>query len=300
MPSEETFNISDVSQQTGVAAVTLRAWERRYGLIKPLRTAKGHRLYSQGNIQQIQQILSWLNRGVAISKVTALLTNEQTPAAENSNENQWLQTQQDLLAAITQLKQRSLNPLLDQLNKTTPFITLCEHVYQPLEILLLQRWQQQPLGYQLEQQLWEQCWQRQSLIMTLRADKQKTHSNCYFINLDKGRPSLDYWLFHTLLLQAGVRVNALNAINDLAGLTRLNNNVELPLILFADQRLEQTLVNQLPKLSTTWQESILCAGRMSDIHREQLNSLSLDCVGGSASDCWHSAELKAWLAKIKQ
>ena len=69
MLSKKTYTIGDVSQQTGVASVTLRAWERRYGLIKPQRTAKGHRLYNQGNIQDIQHILSWLNRGVAISKV---------------------------------------------------------------------------------------------------------------------------------------------------------------------------------------------------------------------------------------
>ena len=46
MQSKNEINISEVCQQTGVAAVTLRAWERRYGLIKPKRTPKGHRLYS--------------------------------------------------------------------------------------------------------------------------------------------------------------------------------------------------------------------------------------------------------------
>ena len=38
------FPIRVVSQRTGVNSVTLRAWERRYGLLKPLRTPKGHRL----------------------------------------------------------------------------------------------------------------------------------------------------------------------------------------------------------------------------------------------------------------
>lgn len=33
--------IREVARITGVNAVTLRAWERRYGLIVPLRTAKG-------------------------------------------------------------------------------------------------------------------------------------------------------------------------------------------------------------------------------------------------------------------
>ncbi|MDX1336249.1 MAG: MerR family DNA-binding transcriptional regulator, partial [Gammaproteobacteria bacterium] len=35
------YPIRTVTDQTGVHPVTLRAWERRYGLIKPERTPKG-------------------------------------------------------------------------------------------------------------------------------------------------------------------------------------------------------------------------------------------------------------------
>lgn len=34
------FAISEVSEITGVNSVTLRAWQRRYGLLVPLRTTK--------------------------------------------------------------------------------------------------------------------------------------------------------------------------------------------------------------------------------------------------------------------
>ena len=44
---EELYPIRTVSSLTGVNSITLRAWERRYGLIKPVRTPKGHRLYTQ-------------------------------------------------------------------------------------------------------------------------------------------------------------------------------------------------------------------------------------------------------------
>lgn len=43
--AEGWLPIREVSRITGVNAVTLRAWERRYGLIVPHRTAKGHRLF---------------------------------------------------------------------------------------------------------------------------------------------------------------------------------------------------------------------------------------------------------------
>jgi DNA-binding transcriptional MerR regulator len=56
MPSGNDVNISEVCQKTGVAAVTLRTWERRYALIKPKRTPKNHRLYCRANIEQIRQL----------------------------------------------------------------------------------------------------------------------------------------------------------------------------------------------------------------------------------------------------
>ena len=161
MQSKDDFNISEVCQQTGVAAVTLRAWERRYGLIKPKRTPKGHRLYSQKNIEQIQQIVNWLNRGVSISKVAALLSANESMPENKQTDEPWQQAQQELSNFLIALKQRSLNPLLDKLNKSMPFVSLCEYVYQPLHNKLATRWQSKPLGYQLEQQLWQQCWQRQ-------------------------------------------------------------------------------------------------------------------------------------------
>ena len=61
--------IREVARQTGVNAVTLRAWERRYGLIVPQRTPKGHRLFSHDHVQRINTILTWLNRGVPVSQV---------------------------------------------------------------------------------------------------------------------------------------------------------------------------------------------------------------------------------------
>src|SRR5471030_955900 len=70
--------IRDVARITGVNAVTLRAWERRYGLIVPQRTPKGHRLFSAEHVQRIHNILTWLNRGVAVSQVKQLLGTPQT------------------------------------------------------------------------------------------------------------------------------------------------------------------------------------------------------------------------------
>lgn len=300
MQSEQIFNIGDVSQQTGVAAVTLRAWERRYGLIKPERTTKGHRCYKQANIDEIEQIVGWLNRGVAISKVAPLLASNEQFKQMPESDNHWLKTQQDILTELLKLKPRSLNQLIDLLNKSTPFISLCENVYQPLQLILKDRWQAEDHGYELELQLWQQCWQRQITLMTLRADKQKFYAHCTLVNLGSELPALDYWLLHGLLLQAGVRIDAINNIKDIACLNRLNKTAGLPIILFADRRLNLPEMKQLSKLITSWLGDSFCAGRIADIHREKLTELDIKFKGGSASNCWQSAKFQAWLVSIGQ
>ena len=78
LPDEGVYPIREVSRLTGVNAVTLRAWQRRYGLVQPARTEKGHRLYSEQDIRQIGEILSWLERGVSIGQVKGLLVIHQT------------------------------------------------------------------------------------------------------------------------------------------------------------------------------------------------------------------------------
>jgi MerR family transcriptional regulator, light-induced transcriptional regulator len=62
------FNLKAVLHETGIAADTLRAWERRYGLPLPQRTAGGHRSYSQYDIETIKWLLARQAEGLSISK----------------------------------------------------------------------------------------------------------------------------------------------------------------------------------------------------------------------------------------
>ncbi|WOT05759.1 MerR family transcriptional regulator [Shewanella youngdeokensis] len=78
------FSIGEAAEVTGVNPVTLRAWQRRFGLVIPKRTDKGHRLYSSQHLSQIKEILYWLNKGVAISKVKPLLNSSVRQVAANS------------------------------------------------------------------------------------------------------------------------------------------------------------------------------------------------------------------------
>ncbi len=70
------YPIRTLSRLTGVPAVTLRAWERRHGLLTPTRTDKGHRLYSEEDVNRVRQVVALLERGVAVGQAGSLLGSE--------------------------------------------------------------------------------------------------------------------------------------------------------------------------------------------------------------------------------
>lgn len=57
-----------VSQLTGVSTATLRAWERRYGVPTPARTASAYRLYSEGDVALIKRMSDLVRQGVAAAE----------------------------------------------------------------------------------------------------------------------------------------------------------------------------------------------------------------------------------------
>lgn len=106
------YPIRTVAQMTGVNPITLRAWERRYGMVQPKRTAKGHRLYSLKDIEEIRRITALLEQGVSIGQVSPVL--EQQPAtrqAEIVHGDSWMDCYRHALA---RLDEPALNALETQ------------------------------------------------------------------------------------------------------------------------------------------------------------------------------------------
>lgn len=66
------YNLKAVLQETGLKAELLRAWERRYDLPKPQRTAGGHRLYSEHDIAVIKWLHARQEEGFSISSAAEL------------------------------------------------------------------------------------------------------------------------------------------------------------------------------------------------------------------------------------
>ncbi len=67
------FNTKAVVHQTGVPAPTLRAWERRYGILAPRRGDNDYRLYSERDMAIITWLRDRVESGLTISQAIALL-----------------------------------------------------------------------------------------------------------------------------------------------------------------------------------------------------------------------------------
>lgn len=70
-----TFNLKAVLSETGVKAHTVRAWEKKYGLPKPIRSKGKHRIYTQHDISIVRWLMARLEEGMTIGRATELWHN---------------------------------------------------------------------------------------------------------------------------------------------------------------------------------------------------------------------------------
>ncbi len=68
------LRIGELSKRSGVSPELLRAWERRYGLLRPTRSAGGLRLYSLDDLERVRLMRGHLEGGLAAAEAAALVS----------------------------------------------------------------------------------------------------------------------------------------------------------------------------------------------------------------------------------
>ncbi|HOW77435.1 MAG TPA: MerR family transcriptional regulator [Candidatus Competibacteraceae bacterium] len=146
LPDQGLVPIRTVSSLTGVNSVTLRAWERRYDLIKPVRTPKGHRLYTMADVALIQQVVVLLDNGMSIGQVRRVLEADTTSQelAHEGDRGQaldlWPHYQHQLLQAIAAFDDGVLNDLYTEILSLYPVDIVTSRLIVPLLRELGERW----------------------------------------------------------------------------------------------------------------------------------------------------------------
>lgn len=70
------YTIKNVSMITGIGVHTLRAWEKRYGVVIPERSTSGRRYYSENDIEKLKLIATLNKTGEQISQIAKLSFDE--------------------------------------------------------------------------------------------------------------------------------------------------------------------------------------------------------------------------------
>jgi DNA-binding transcriptional MerR regulator len=207
--TEERFSIRQLSEISGVNAVTLRAWERRYGLLKPSRTDKGHRYYTTDDVERVRNIVNWLDRGLAISKVRPLLDGENNSTEIEANTgNHWQETISLSLAFINHFQREKLEQLINELFGNYPLDNLAVNYFHPMRETL-DRQAKLRFGGAAEKIFFDSELHADLLARIRHANNNNHGEHILLVALDGNRHGIDALLLALALLESGLRLHLL-------------------------------------------------------------------------------------------
>ncbi|QJR13740.1 MerR family transcriptional regulator [Usitatibacter palustris] len=140
----EHLPIRVISSLTGVNPITLRAWERRYGLIQPLRTPKGHRLYTRHDVDEIQRVLALMEQGVPIGRVREALAATRPVRGAPKGTGAWRVHLERMATAIGHFDEAGLDAVYDEALALHSIDQVSRNLLMPLLEHLGSRWEQMP------------------------------------------------------------------------------------------------------------------------------------------------------------
>ncbi|RPH30177.1 MerR family transcriptional regulator [Buttiauxella warmboldiae] len=123
------YSIGEVAERCAINPVTLRAWQRRYGLLKPQRSEGGHRQFDDEDILRIEEIKRLIKSGVSVGKVKALL--EASQLATDGNEP-WRSQQEEVMTVLRLVQPAKLRAKIASLGREIPVDTLIDDIFIPV------------------------------------------------------------------------------------------------------------------------------------------------------------------------
>lgn len=155
--SLDRFPIRVLTEKTSVGTSTLRAWERRYGLLHPERTPKGHRLYNDEDVKRVLKIVDLLEDGHSLPRISEILSvsgrdNEQTSseadlseiADKNSQASSWDTYIRNTLEATSDFNIERIDAIYNEASSLYPLDMVTDRLIQPTIKLLGEAWESHP------------------------------------------------------------------------------------------------------------------------------------------------------------
>lgn len=108
------LRIGELARRTGTTPELLRAWERRYGLLRPTRSQGGFRLYTAADEARIRHMRDYLARGVAAAEAARLALDAEAAGREAGASTAAAPPQAATVPSPLQAAARELAEALDQ------------------------------------------------------------------------------------------------------------------------------------------------------------------------------------------
>lgn len=136
------FDLETAISQTRVPAMTLRSWERRFGIPTPRHGSSNARLYSLRDLAAIH----WLNRRIKQNNTSVYLAMQELARLEPAysrhysanlpatlpRQRKFSELHESLLRAITLMDEGGAGRILNEAFDTYPAATVCQQVLQPV------------------------------------------------------------------------------------------------------------------------------------------------------------------------
>jgi MerR family transcriptional regulator, light-induced transcriptional regulator len=136
------YRIQSVAEMTGVSAATLRAWERRYGIPSPRRTAAAYRLYTDQDVALIKRVRELCDGGIAPSQAAQMVLASQSASEEFTSlevDTDELAVQK-ILQAVDRFDADMLEAAVKHATYLGPATSLFDRVFGPALTQIGQRW----------------------------------------------------------------------------------------------------------------------------------------------------------------
>ncbi|HEU0193981.1 MAG TPA: MerR family transcriptional regulator, partial [Gaiellales bacterium] len=139
MSDEGVLRIGELSRRVGVSPEVLRAWERRYGVLRPTRSEGGFRLYSTADEERVRRMLALQRQGLsaAVAARTAGTDDAEPPAAPAGSADELRRVLAD---ALDRFDEAAANRAFDRALGTLSLDTLLQEVVLDYLADLGERW----------------------------------------------------------------------------------------------------------------------------------------------------------------
>ena len=270
------YPIRAISELTGVPTTTLRAWERRYGLLKPSRTAKGHRLYSSEDIDLVKEIVKLLKSNHTISEAIRIINNpELSEAARSDTEGHWAVYQQRLLKSIENFNEQNLDRTYNEALSIYPVDMVTEHVIIPVLTVLGERWEDREAG--IAEEHFFSAFLRNKLGARLHHESSRSRGRKILVACLPGEfHELGILLFCIAAIGHGYQILYLGTNLPPSQLTKVVERTDVSAVLLSGTRVERwqkDLEAELKHNIDTLQVPFMFGGELSEVHREKFESL---------------------------